>query len=490
MKMQKTIEKIMNTVDRKKVQSCCKKALKKCSFKSANDLANITDLATWLYIYGYYEEAASVCDLLSEVEFNGNYNIWWQIEYSYCLKSRILREQCKDEESKMLSEIINRHRDPKLYGNLINWYRVTLNKNISSEEKDSPKNFGYVWRIIKIKHAIKIETNIEQKLDQMTDELYNNLLLISLSDRRDGYRSRIYFSASPFRQNITYIKFVCQTDNHVPLTLPTLSELNSNDVTSILNSIEPQILNVYNVGQGNFTELIDNKGFQRKIVFDPGITCTKSHNPYDLAIKEYGQLNADCFFISHFDTDHFLGIIYLKDDQFQSNKLWIAPDPTSIKKLSTSARRIIWFLHNNAKFRIIKDSTSYYTFNKKIKVFRGTADPKSVTDNGKYINGSGIMISVEGKRKTALLTGDCLYEYWNKDVPEECDYLVVPHHGCKVDAVKIEGKQTDRSEAIISVGNGNSYGHPNSQHIKKLLDKGFNSVLLTKNITLKVYDLD
>ncbi|WP_028515183.1 hypothetical protein [Ruminococcus flavefaciens] len=340
------------------------------------------------------------------------------------------------------------------------------------------------------KHDIKIETNIEQKLDQMTDELYNNLLLISLSDRRDGYRSRIYFSASPFRQNITYIKFVCQTDNHVPLTLPTLSELNSNDVTSILNSIEPQILNVYNVGQGNFTELIDNKGFQRKIVFDPGITCTKSHNPYDLAIKEYGQLNADCFFISHFDTDHFLGIIYLKDDQFQSNKLWIAPDPTSIKKLSTSARRIIWFLHNNAKFRIIKDSTSYYTFNKKIKVFRGTADPKSVTDNGKYINGSGIMISVEGKRKTALLTGDCLYEYWNKDVPEECDYLVVPHHGCKVDAVKIEGKQTDRSEAIISVGNGNSYGHPNSQHIKKLLDKGFNSVLLTKNITLKVYDLD
>ena len=154
MKMQKTIEKIMNTVDRKKVQSCCKKALNKCSFKSANDLANITDLATWLYIYGYYEEAASVCDLLSEVEFNGNYNIWWQIEYSYCLKSRILREQCKDEESKMLSEIINRHRDPKLYGNLINWYRVTLNKNISSEEKDSPKTFGYVWRIIKIKHAI------------------------------------------------------------------------------------------------------------------------------------------------------------------------------------------------------------------------------------------------------------------------------------------------------------------------------------------------
>jgi len=24
---------------------------------------------TWLYIYGYYEEAVKVCDLLSEIEF-------------------------------------------------------------------------------------------------------------------------------------------------------------------------------------------------------------------------------------------------------------------------------------------------------------------------------------------------------------------------------------------------------------------------------------
>ncbi len=36
--MQATIEAIMNTVDKKKVQNLCKKILKKCSFGSKNDL--------------------------------------------------------------------------------------------------------------------------------------------------------------------------------------------------------------------------------------------------------------------------------------------------------------------------------------------------------------------------------------------------------------------------------------------------------------------
>ncbi len=48
--MQEIIEAIMNTVDKKKVQSLCRKILKKCSVKSKNDLSNVTDLATWLLI--------------------------------------------------------------------------------------------------------------------------------------------------------------------------------------------------------------------------------------------------------------------------------------------------------------------------------------------------------------------------------------------------------------------------------------------------------
>ena len=54
--MTELIERISITVDKKKVRSYCNKILKKCSFKSSRDLQNISALATWLYIYGYYDE--------------------------------------------------------------------------------------------------------------------------------------------------------------------------------------------------------------------------------------------------------------------------------------------------------------------------------------------------------------------------------------------------------------------------------------------------
>ncbi|SMC69900.1 hypothetical protein SAMN06296952_2303 [Oscillospiraceae bacterium] len=63
--MEETIKRIAAEIDRKKVQSLCKKILKKCSFRSTGDLSNVTELASWLYIYGYLDEAIAVCDLLS-----------------------------------------------------------------------------------------------------------------------------------------------------------------------------------------------------------------------------------------------------------------------------------------------------------------------------------------------------------------------------------------------------------------------------------------
>lgn len=54
----------------------------KCSFASENDLANLSDPATWLYIYGYSDEPIAVCDLLKGLGFSGNYNPWCMRFYS------------------------------------------------------------------------------------------------------------------------------------------------------------------------------------------------------------------------------------------------------------------------------------------------------------------------------------------------------------------------------------------------------------------------
>ena len=53
--MNEIIQNIMDTVDKKGIQSNCKKILKKCSMKSAKDTGLITELAIWkLYIMGQY----------------------------------------------------------------------------------------------------------------------------------------------------------------------------------------------------------------------------------------------------------------------------------------------------------------------------------------------------------------------------------------------------------------------------------------------------
>lgn len=152
--MRDVIERIAFSVDKKKVQSLCKKILKKCNFKSSRDLDNVVDLATWLYIYGYDEKAVEVCDLLDGIPFTGNYDIWNRVDTVLCLKARILREQGELDGRKELLDRINDRRNPKLYVNLVDYYRATLNANIRSGESLNSKAMANGWRLTKMKYAI------------------------------------------------------------------------------------------------------------------------------------------------------------------------------------------------------------------------------------------------------------------------------------------------------------------------------------------------
>ena len=150
--MEETMKRIEASIDRKKVQSLCKKILKKCSFRSTADLSNITELASWLYVYGYNDEAIAVCDLLKDLEFTGNYSLRDKADYTMCLKARILREQGQLPQREELIDKINEHRHPELYGNSVNWYRDTLNKNINS---DSGINTKTGWMLTKFMYAVR-----------------------------------------------------------------------------------------------------------------------------------------------------------------------------------------------------------------------------------------------------------------------------------------------------------------------------------------------
>lgn len=153
--MQELISDIEQKVDKKTVRSLCNKVLKKFSFNSQKDLWNLIDIAYWLYIFEYYDEAIQVCDLFNDMQFTGDYNLWSAAEGALCLKSRIKRERGDIEESNKLIERINEHRHPELYINNVKWYRETVNLNIKSDDEYHTRGIYPGWRFIKLKTAIK-----------------------------------------------------------------------------------------------------------------------------------------------------------------------------------------------------------------------------------------------------------------------------------------------------------------------------------------------
>ena len=171
-----TIQNISDTIDKKEIQSLCKKILKKCSFKSAKDLENLSALALWLYVYGYCDETITVCDLISDVEFNGNYTLWDHIDVMLCIKARILRERKDKSAAKTIITFVNQYRHPELYKNTLDWFNNTLDTNIKNAiEQFHSKSQEISWRLVKLECAIKYREAgkypmFDMKLDKIIKE--------------------------------------------------------------------------------------------------------------------------------------------------------------------------------------------------------------------------------------------------------------------------------------------------------------------------------
>ena len=65
-----------------------------------------------------------------------------------------MREKNIIDSRKELLERVNEHRHPKLYINSVDWYRITVNKNIQSDDDFSPNRINDGWRMGKLEHAI------------------------------------------------------------------------------------------------------------------------------------------------------------------------------------------------------------------------------------------------------------------------------------------------------------------------------------------------
>lgn len=99
-------ERLLTNHKEKKIQSCCKKLIKKCSFDSGADAENLCHLAFWLFVYEYEDEALLICELTHNVPFPGKgmWNVWDFIMFIWGLEVHILKKRGHEDLANRIIE--------------------------------------------------------------------------------------------------------------------------------------------------------------------------------------------------------------------------------------------------------------------------------------------------------------------------------------------------------------------------------------------------
>lgn len=241
------------------------------------------------------------------------------------------------------------------------------------------------------------------------------------------------------------------------------------------------IIYFIDVGQGdstlirtakNKTILIDGGGSENSS-FDVG---EKTLLPYLLDRK---ITVLDYVVISHFDTDHCGGILYLMEHLKVKNII--------ISKQGKESS-------NYNKFKnIVLDKGIYVIFVKKgdkIKIdnetYMDVLFPSNNLISDNILNNNSIVTKICYNNFSILFTGDVeeiaeneICSQYNTTNKLKANILKVAHHGSKTSSTAEFIKMVKPQIALIGVGEKNKFGHPNDRVIQRL-----------KNMNTKIYRTD
>lgn len=223
---------------------------------------------------------------------------------------------------------------------------------------------------------------------------------------------------------------------------------------------KPMEVHFLDVGQGDCT-LVTCDGHAMLIDAGDDTKGTAIQN----YLKKQKIKSLDYLILTHPDTDHIGGapVIITK---FEIGKVFVS----NFEKDNTTYRKLIQALDD----KNLKPTTPAV----KSKYKLGTAEFTILAPNETYNtpNDSSIALLLKNGKNSFLFTGDAEataeMDILANGIDLSADVYKVGHHGSRSSTSKKFFKAVDPDYAVISCGEGNSYGHPHAETLNTLRTNG------------------
>ncbi len=232
---------------------------------------------------------------------------------------------------------------------------------------------------------------------------------------------------------------------------------------------------MFDVGQGD--GIYVRTPNRTHILVDGGSSTKNKVGQYVLknGLKYYGVTTLDYVFISHSDSDHYSGIKELLEEEWIAIRHVILP---AITNPDTAYMELVYLAQ-------MRGCQIYYIQRGDVLKVDGVIfrclSPLQQTYEDK--NAGSMVLQMNYGDFDMLFTGDLTIKEEKKILEYmdgEIEVLKVAHHGSATSSSNTFLERVKPAVACISVGEGNRYGHPATEVIKRL-ERIVQKIYLTKN---------
>lgn len=311
---------------------------------------------------------------------------------------------------------------------------------------------------------------------------------ISFSDKEPAtpifeFEGYVEYSASPIKYIQKSLKIIATSiPNDVKEKINetySVSTTDNGDVDYIFRGVfggaSYKKARVYNVGHGNFITVNGKKGKDRfSFIYDIGTHRGRfgaMKTKYSRAKHAIAGCIPNAVILSHWDSDHFMGVVFAKDIIFE--KKWFAPD---VNDSGTNAKRLACFLDYKGVL-VMVEKNDFARVISETDIMKLMMGKNKSTNHITKVNCSGLAFKITttyNNKKVSRFMGDVPYaalvdasgNNLMKDDIKKNDNLVMPHHGRKMSTDRVDDYHTRGAYGFAIYSNSNEET-PHPQDLKK-----------------------